>query len=131
MKGYWMMRRTKTFIHMLALMAGTVPAYAGNANVVDAKAHKLSDGTWRFDVTVQHDDTGWDHYANKWEILDMEGNVLATRVLAHPHVNEQPFTRSLSGVHLSEDISSVIVRASDKVHGHGEKTITIQLNDKN
>jgi hypothetical protein len=53
--------------------------------------------------------------------------VLATRILHHPHVNEQPFTRSLGGVMIPADISAVTVRAHDSVHGYGGKTLTIQL----
>ena len=45
-------------------------------------------------------DSGWDHYANRWEVLEPEGQVIATRTLLHPHVDEQPFTRSLSGIHI-------------------------------
>lgn len=47
-------------------------------------------------VTLRHPDTGWDHYADGWEVLDAAGNRLGLRVLAHPHVHEQPFTRSLT-----------------------------------
>ena len=47
---------------------------------------------------MEHPDTGWDHYADGWEVLDADGNRLGFRELMHPHVNEQPFTRSLRGV---------------------------------
>ena len=43
-------------------------------------------------VTVQHADTGWDHYADAWEVLAPDGTVLGTRTLLHPHTDEQPFT---------------------------------------
>lgn len=46
-------------------------------------------------VTLAHPDTGWDHYADGWEVVSADGATLGTRVLAHPHVDEQPFTRSL------------------------------------
>src|SRR6056297_1301048 len=53
---------------------------------------------WRFDVTLSHPDTGWDHYADGWEVMTAAGNRLGYRKLHHPHVNEQPFTRSLTGI---------------------------------
>ena len=57
--------------------------------------------TWSFSVTIRHLDEGWNHYADLWIITDPQsGNILGERVLAHPHANEQPFTRSLSGVKL-------------------------------
>jgi hypothetical protein len=73
---------------LFAMLAGTA---AADAPVVDA----VSVNGGRFDVTLSHPDTGWDHYADGWRVEDQDGNVLGTRVLGHPHVTEQPFTRSL------------------------------------
>lgn len=88
--------------------------------MVSAEAAR-SGGTWRFDVTVQHADTGWDHYADAWEILGPDGTRLGIRELLHPHVDEQPFTRSLTGVTIPEDVTSVEIRARDNVHGWGPR----------
>ncbi len=100
---------------------------AGDAQVV--AVHIAPDGpaTYRFDVTVAHPDTGWDHYADRWEVLDPDGNSLGVRVLAHPHVNEQPFTRSLGGVAIPEGIEEVTVRAGDSVDGWGSVTRTVPV----
>ena len=94
------------------------PAFAGEPTVVDVQARDQG-GSWRFDVTVAHGDTGWDHYADGWRIYAPDGTELGYRELLHPHVNEQPFTRSLSGVTIPEGIGTVTVRASDSVHGEG------------
>ncbi|MCR9139523.1 MAG: hypothetical protein NXI27_26220 [Alphaproteobacteria bacterium] len=102
-------------------------ALAGEVDVVAVDASPQSDGTWRFSVTVKHDDEGWDHYANRWDVVGPDGTVYGERVLAHPHVNEQPFTRSLSGVSIPEDVSQVIVRANDSVHGLGGIEMTVDL----
>lgn len=106
-------------------MGSTV--FAGEADVIKVKVDKKAEGIYDFAVTVQHADEGWDHYADGWEIVDDQGNVLATRVLHHPHVNEQPFTRGLSGVTLPADLSKVTVRAHDSVHDHGGRTIAVDL----
>ncbi len=111
----------------VALIVVTAAAMAGEADVVAAEAVAAPDGTWRFSVTVRHGDEGWDHYADAWEVLAPDGTVLATRVLHHPHVDEQPFTRSLGGVAIPADIDQVTVRARDSVHGHGGATVTISL----
>lgn len=102
-------------------------AYAGEADVVSVRAERESAGTWRFDVTVEHADTGWDHYADRWDVLSGKGEVLGERVLLHPHVSEQPFTRSLRGLKIPENLESVVVRAHDSVHGLGGKEITVVL----
>ena len=107
--------------------SGPESAIAGMADVVDVRADRQPDGSYSFSVSVRHDDTGWDHYADAWEIVGPDGTVLATRVLLHPHVNEQPFTRSLGGVTIPDGVRAVIVRAHDKVHGYGGITVEVEL----
>jgi len=102
-------------------------AHAGEADVLRAEATRSEDGSYRFEVTVAHRDEGWEHYADKWEILDESGTVLATRTLLHPHTDEQPFTRSLSGVKIPEGTGRVRVRAHDSVHGYGGRTVAVDL----
>jgi len=102
-------------------------AAGGEADVTSVSATRSADGTYRFDVTVRHDDTGWDHYADRWEVVAPDGAVLGTRVLLHPHVEEQPFTRSLSGVAIPAGVGSVTVRARDSQHGWGGQGQEITL----
>ncbi len=114
--------------HLFAfLIAMSLPVFAGEADVVDVAVSCNDDSICRFDVTVQHEDEGWDHYANRWEVLSPDGEVLATRVLAHPHVDEQPFTRSMSGIQIPADLKEVVVRAHDLVHGYGGREYTVVL----
>lgn len=100
-------------------------ALAGEAAVVDATLTPAGDGTWRIDVTVEHADEGWDHYADAWEVVAPDGSVLGTRTLLHPHEAEQPFTRSLSGVAIPDDVVEVTIRAHDSVHGYGGPELTV------
>ena len=99
---------------------------ADEVEIVKATAAKSS-GSWRFDVTLKHADTGWQHYANKWEIVTADGKVLGTRVLYHPHVDEQPFTRSLSGVDIPAGTKEVVIRAYDLKHGRAVKAYKLVL----
>ncbi len=102
-------------------------AIAGEADVLQVKVSGNGDKTYTFDVTVEHTDTGWDHYADRWEILDENGAVLERRILYHPHVNEQPFTRSLSGVEIPASSKKVTIRAHDSVHEYGGRVVTTDL----
>ena len=111
------------FLSMLVIHS----LYAGEADVLTVDAIATGPDTFQFSVTVRHDDKGWDHYANKWDVVAPDGTVLATRTLHHPHDNEQPFTRSLGGVMIPAGISTVSIRAHDSVHGYGGKTITVGL----
>ena len=102
-------------------------ALADTADVVAAEAVPEGEGLWRFNVTVRHDDEGWDHYADKWDVVGPQGEIYGTRVLLHPHESEQPFTRSLGGVAIPESVTRVTLRAHDKLHGYGGKELTITL----
>ncbi|WP_300033419.1 hypothetical protein [uncultured Roseobacter sp.] len=109
-----------------ALMLGALPALSAEPTIENVKAQRTGD-TWRFDVTIAHPDTGWDHYADAWRVLDMEGNELGIRVLAHPHVDEQPFTRSLSGVRIPEGTRQVRIQARDLPGGWNRGSVTVNL----
>ena len=112
---------------LLASVQPGGPAWAGEASVLDATAVANSNGTYTISATIAHADTGWKHYADKFEVLASDGAVLGTRVLYHPHVDEQPFTRSLGNVRVPAGVTSVIVRAADNVHKAGKKTFTVKL----
>lgn len=116
----------RSLLPALALLYAVGTAEAGEADVVGVEARRSGD-TWSFDVTVRHADTGWDHYADSWEVVAPDGTVLATRTLYHPHVDEQPFTRSLGGVTVPADVDEVTVRARDSVHGFGGAQIRVRL----
>ena len=110
-----------------ALVLACGGAAAGEADVVGVEVKRESAGTYRFDVTVAHADEGWDHYADAWDVVAPDGTVLGTRVLLHPHENEQPFTRSLGGVAIPDGIDRVTLRAKDSVHDYGGAEIEATL----
>ncbi len=114
----------KYFALCLGFAAGA--ALADPAQIVDINARENASG-WRFDVTIAHPDTGWDHYADGWRVESEDGQVLGTRILAHPHVNEQPFTRSLGNVWIPPEISQIFVRSKCNVDGWAETTTAFTL----
>jgi hypothetical protein len=116
-----------SFVLLLPFMAVAPAVLAGEADVLEARAIPMGNGAYRFDVTVQHADTGWDHYADGWEILAPDGTVLSARTLLHPHVDEQPFTRSLTGVVVPAGITEVTVRAHDSVDGYGGREAVVEI----
>lgn len=118
------MKLVQTFTVVMAL--GAVPALA-DAPIVQNVAVSKTEGLWRFDVTLVHGDTGWDHYADAWRVVDESGKEIAVRNLAHPHVNEQPFTRSLSGVDLPEGTTRVGIQARDNVTGWSPDVTMVPL----
>ncbi len=111
--------RSRFLGFILASLLLTSTGLAGEADIVGASASLTGPNQFRFDVSVAHADEGWEHYAIAFEILDMQGNILGVRELAHPHVNEQPFTRSLGRLEIPSSITKVYIRAIDSVHGAG------------
>lgn len=110
---------------ILVTVISAFPTMAGEADVIDVEVTG-SGSSYRFSVTVRHEDTGWDHYADAWEVVGDDGSVYGKRVLAHPHVNEQPFTRS-GTAEVPADVKTVTVRAHDSVHGYGGKEMRVDL----
>lgn len=117
----------KTVAFSAALFTVVPTAWSGDADVLEAKVTAVGDSRFRIDATVAHEDTGWDHYADRWDVLTEDGTLLGTRKLLHPHENEQPFTRSLT-LEIPKDVARVVIRAGDSVHGDaGGKTVTVDV----
>jgi len=107
----------KIFLTFLFL-AMSATAQANEVEIVKVVAHQNSDKTWTFAVTLKHADTGWDHYANEWQVIAPDNKILATRTLYHPHVEEQPFTRNTSGVKIPANIETVrIIKSKSRAKG--------------
>ena len=112
------------FLLTLAMTASPVFSAPPVIEAVEARGGAAG---WSFSVTLSHPDTGWDHYADGWQILDADGTVLGHRMLAHPHVHEQPFTRSLGGVDIPAGTSLVFIQAHCLVDGWGEQLFEVGL----
>ena len=105
-----------------------------DADVLFVRAAQAENGTWTFHVTVEHPDNGWENYTDGWDVVTPEGTVIRpdpgspfTRLLLHPHDNEQPFTRSQSGIKLPAGVTTVTVRAHDLVDGFGGQEVLVDL----
>lgn len=112
----------------LALALGTLIAGTSNVNISQATPIKLAMPTvenasakvlqvnatgeannYTFAVTISSPDTGCDQYADWWEVITPEGELIYRRVLLHSHVDEQPFERT-GGVVAIQPQQEVIIR---------------------
>tara|TARA_R110000822_G_scaffold19484_10_gene63565 strand:+ start:617 stop:976 length:360 start_codon:yes stop_codon:yes gene_type:complete len=109
------------------LFVALAPAAFADPAVIESVHVTQEGGLWSFDVTITHADTGWDHFSDAWRILDKDGNQLAIRELIHPHVDEQPLTRSLSGINLPDGITTVGVQTRDTQSGWHPNIKTVPL----
>ena len=118
-----MLLRTLSFVLMTTAASALG---AASPEVVGVNADKIG-MTWRISVALRHDDAGWDHYADGWRIENAAGDVIATRDLLHPHVKEQPFTRSLSSVMVPDGVRELFVRARCSRNGWSDQTYRFEL----
>ena len=117
----------KIYISIVITLFISFVSHASEVEIVSVNAECDKARQCIFRVELRHADTGWDHYANRWQVMSPDGKVLVTRVLHHPHVNEQPFTRSSSRVTIADNIKQVIIKAGDKPNGQNSKPYKLKL----
>lgn len=114
----------QTFIVMSVFLTNSV--FASDVEIVKVVLTKHT-GTWRADVTLNHADTGWKHYADAWRLVDEKGNEIGKRTLYHPHIDEQPFTRSLNNFQIPKDTKIIFVEAHDLNRGWSKGKVKIDM----
>ena len=83
--------------------------------------------SYTFKVEVKSPDTGCNQYANWWEVLTEGEELVYRRILAHSHINEQPFTRSGSVKGITGD-QKLIVRVHMNNTGYGTQVFKGTVN---
>ena len=94
------------------------PDPSGSADVVGVEASGDA-GAYTFSVTVRSPDTGCDQYADWWEVVTTDGQLVYRRILTHSHVDEQPFTRS-GGPVAVQAADPLVIRAHLNTGGYGQ-----------
>jgi len=95
-------------------------------DVIDATAQRTED-TWTIAATLSSPYDTPERYADAWRVLGPDGEVYAERILTHDHANEQPFTRSQSGVVIPSEVSVIVIQGRDLEFGYGGDTFELVL----
>ena len=95
--------------------------------ILDVKVELTSAQKYNISVTLKHEDTGWEHFANAWRVYSPEGELLGERVLHHPHVKEQPFTRTLRAIGIPSDLAEIKIVANCSETKEAKKSYTVKL----
>ena len=93
--------------------------------VVEKVTVSGKEGKYTFSVTLKSTDKGCQQYADWWEVVTENGDLLYRRILAHSHVGEQPFTRSGGTVNISAN-DVVIIRGHMNTSGYGEGEVAMK-----
>ena len=96
-------------------------------DIVEVAVTAEGGDTFRFDVTVSSPYDTPERYADAWRIVAPDGAELGVRELTHDHAGEQPFTRSLTGVVIPPDVTTVTVEGRDLVNGWGGGTQSVTI----
>lgn len=122
------MRISSYLCPFLICLSLAKPALSDDGEVQAAKAEKVGMG-WRIDVTVSHPDSGWHHYIDYWIVETRAGDEIGRRKLLHPHIHEQPFTRSLRNVIVPDGVHKVYIRLHCKNDGLSTQRYMVKLKD--
>ena len=95
-------------------------------DVVAAELEPAGD-TWRLSATLSSPYDTPERYADAFRALAEDGTVLGVRELAHHHANEQPFTRSLTGLEIPDDVERITVEGRDLANGWGGATVDVEV----
>lgn len=104
-----------------------VPPDEAVADVIAVTVSGSANG-YQFSVEVRSPDEGCEQYADWWEVLAEDGTLLYRRILAHSHVDEQPFVRSGGPVDVGSD-TVVWVRAHMHPGGYGGQVLKGSVQD--
>lgn len=85
--------------------------------MLEVSASSDDGSSWRFSVTLSSPYDTPERYADAWRVLGPDDTELGIRVLGHDHANEQPFTRSQSGIVIPDDVAVVYVEGRDQANG--------------
>ena len=112
--------------YSLAAALVAMPLVADEPRIRDATACK-SGMSWRVDVTLEHPDSGWDHYADGWEVLDADGNRLGYRGCITRMSTSSPLPARSPISTCPTARAKIHIRAHCSVDGWGEETFRIDI----
>ncbi len=99
---------------------GNDTSITGDKAEISSVSVSGEENKYSFSVGIKSPDKGCNQYADWWEVVSEDGELLYRRILAHSHVSEQPFVRSGGPVPIKKD-QIVYVRAHMNTSKYGDK----------
>jgi hypothetical protein len=82
---------------------------------------------YSFIVTISSPYDSPERYADAWRVVGDDGVVYGQQTMDGPHVDEQPFTRSLTNIPIPTTVKTVVVQGRDSVYGWSDVGLEIVL----
>ena len=112
------------FISSILLIMFIHNAQAGTVEILAVEFHKTGMDTWSVRVTLKHDDMGWEHYADNWQIVNENGKILKVKeVIEDDYLKRVPLKRELLNRALKEIIEDLKVTKVENYHFLTDKII--------
>lgn len=115
----------RVIVVAMVLIAGPLSAQEF-PDVIGAELIQRGD-SWTVSATLSSPYDSAERYADGFRVLDDHLQVLGVRTLWHDHANEQPFTRSLTGLVISEGVRFLWVQGRDQAFGWGGQVVRIRV----
>src|SRR5262245_991565 len=112
------MPRLLPAVLLAILVPAAAPADEPRADVLYVDTQARQGGGYMFAVSVKSPDRNCEAYADWWEVVSEDGDLLFRRVFMHTHPDEQPFTRPAGPVQITSN-TTVVVRAHFHPTGYG------------
>ena len=96
-------------------------------DVLAAELRPRDDGRYDLAVTISSPYDTPARFADGWRVLDPAGNELGTHQLLHDHASEQPFTRTMRGLHIPAGVDRITVEGRDLQNGYGGTTVSLEV----
>jgi hypothetical protein len=94
-------------------------------DIKSVEIEKVDESTADLSVTVSSPYDSPERYADGWRVLDQDDQVLGEHTLAHDHADEQPFTRTQTGLTVPDGTQELTVQGRDLKNGYGGQTATV------
>ena len=117
---------------LLAAPLGAAPPWMQYPDVRD-EPKVLFVKLWRFknqywyEITFEHDDTGWDHFVNWWVVVDDKNRPIQKGVIDRPTPGGWPFKHTTRSLVVPTGVNTLIFKAHCKIHGYGKDWVTVDL----
>ncbi len=114
--------RLMPIIAMVA--AGPVLADAPRIVAVDVAS---DGGRFTLSVTMEHHDTGWDHFADGVQVELPDGTDLTYRALSHPHLDSDRIEATIAGVSVPQGVDHVVLLTRCSLVGWSAEPYSVKL----